>query len=545
MFYFAILYHSDFELAHFIYTDIQNNINKIDFTYQYIKKSCQKSVTNLLKKSLKEQLNTCFSMALAIRYDVKLFSKNFRGKTNLLQETTKLQKSNMFDNKLVEFPMLNYYKNNNKGKTSYSGISYQDCIKNYSSAELDDFSIKYSPRFIHFQEYCLSQNILKIDHLNEADFLNSILCDYNTKILKYFSSYSNKLSLSINTSTTTKNNNYIISSITACSPEGFARYSPKRVYIALANMNLEKHNMLNHGKINFAQRTFERKSELYKLLNEAYKFTIRKQKISSNSVFGLYQYLDSQKNGLKFLAFPEISIPMEWLDEVAQFSRITGTAIICGVKHFLKGDRIYNCVATIIPIGNEVGLYHNALIVLREKNDYSPEEISIIENNKLKLSSDKNSYNCIFNWDGIKFSVFDCYELTDIYARAIMKSKLDILFAPEYNKDIRYFSNIVDSASRDIYCFVAQINTSNYGDTKIVAPYRNALRCILEIKGGEQDSIHIGSINIDEYRKYQEFEGSPEFKKWNEQERKKKHKESKQPYNEYKKYKRTSARHKN
>lgn len=219
--------------------------------------------------------------------------------------------------------------------------------------------------------------------------------------------------------------------------------------------------------------------------------------------------LGTQESGLKFSVFPEVAIPIEWLEKIAQFVRITGMAVVCGIKHFVKGDRIYNCVATVIPVGNNIGLYHNALVVLREKNDYSPDEISMIEHNKYKIPESENSYNCIFNWDGIRFSVFDCYELTDIY------------------------------------CFVAQINTSNYGDTKIVAPYKSELKCLLDIKGGEQDSIHIGSINLAEYREYQRFEGTQEFKDRKDSERKKGKRESKKKYSEFKKYKRTSARHKN
>ena len=45
-------------------------------------------------------------------------------------------------------------------------------------------------------------------------------------------------------------------------------------------------------------------------------------------------------------------------------------------------------------------------------------------------------------WKGIQFTVYNCYELTDIVHRCIFRSDLDVLFAVEYNKDINYFSNI-------------------------------------------------------------------------------------------------------
>ena len=545
IFAFAILYKQDFSLAKSIYDDILENIEGITGTYQYIRRKSQRTVSAALRKALKSHLKACFAMALSVRYDMKLYKKTFKSKTDVLQATIAIQKANMFDNSLVEFPMLNYYRYAGKGKTIYSGLPYNEYIQKYVNAEIDDFSIKFSPRFIHFQEYCLSQSILKIDQINSEEFLKTIYCGYQG-ILNTFSSYSNSLSLNINTKSKTKNSSYIISEISAYSPCGYYDVIDRNsdIYIALANINLNKHKLFEHGKFNFIQCSFERKSELYKLLNEAYVFTKKKLWCRNGSSLTYGQTEITAKRPVKFLAFPEVSIPLEWIEDIAKFARITGTAVICGVKHFIKGDKIYNCVATIVPVGNNAGYYHNALVVLREKNDYSPEEISLIEYNNYKHEEKDKSYNCIFNWDNIKFSVFDCYELTDIYARAIMKSQLDILFAPEYNKDINYFSNIVESASRDIYCFVVQINTSNYGDTKIIAPYKTELKCIANIKGGERDSIHIGKINVEEFREYQKFEGSDKYKQWTEWQRKRDKDEKKTPYYKFKKYKKTSARHK-
>ena len=545
IFTFAILYKKDFSLAKSIYDDIIENINGVTGGLQLINKKSQKRINAALKKSLKMHLRSCFAMALAVRYETNLYRESFaKTRAGVLTAASLMQQANMFDNSLVEFPMLNYYNKKAKGKAIYSGLQYVEYIEKYFDPELNDFSIKFSPRFIHFQEYCLSQSILKINQINSEEFLNEVYNNYK-EILNQFSSYSNNLSLSISTELKTKKSNYIISEINASSPCGYFDVVDRNtdVYIALANINLDKHEMLSHGKFNTMQCSFERKSELYKLLNEAYIFTKKKLIYNGNLSRSNNQTEITVKKPVKFLAFPEVSIPLEWVEDVAKFVRITGTAVICGVKHFLKGEKIYNCVATIIPVGSVKGYYHNALVVLREKNDYSPEEVSLIEYNKYQFEEKEKSYNCIFNWDDIRFAVFDCYELTDIYARAIMKSQLDILFAPEYNKDINYFSNIVESVSRDIYCFVVQINTSNYGDTKIIAPYKSELKCIINIKGGERDSIHIGKIDINEFREYQRFEKSNEYKNWIESQQKREKEEKSLQNYKFKKYKKTSARH--
>ena len=546
IFTFSILYKQDFSLAKKIYDDIIANIVFITGEYQYIQKKYQKRINSNLKKSLKQHLKACIAMALAIKFNDKLFKEAFSSKTSLSNATTAIQNSNMFDNSLVEFPMLNYYKNVRNKKRIYSGLPFDEYLQKNKNAEIDSFLVEYSPRFIHFQEYCLSQSILNVDLLNSESFLENIYKEYQN-ILRLFTSYANSLSLVIQTKQKPKSANYNISEIFATSP--IKKYdvdeNKSEIYVALANINLEKHKLIEHGKFNFVQRTFERKSELYRLLNEAYVYT-KKEFWNKNPLSNKYWKTErTVKDPVKFLAFPEVSIPLEWIEEIARFVRITGTAVICGIKHFKKDDKIYNCVASIVPVGNITGYYHNALVVLREKNDYSPEEISLIEFNDCRYEKKNEPHYCIFNWDDIRFSVFDCYELTDIFARAIMKSELDILFAPEYNKDLNYFTNIVESASRDIYCFVVQVNTSNYGETKIIAPYITELKCIANIKGGERDGIHIGKINIKEFHDYQDFERSDEYKKWIKTEQEQNKKEKEKRYYKYKKYKKTSARHKN
>ncbi len=545
IFYFAILYNNDFQLANAIYNDILTNINKLNFKYRFIESRKQRTINNELIRSLKESLKVSLSMAIALRYDMKLFRLTFKTKNELLHCAKLIQTANMFENSLVEFPMINFYIPCVKCNVVYSGLTYTEFYRRYDKAKLNDFSVKFSPRFIHFQEYCLSQNLLYIERINDGDFIPEIVSSYK-EISETFSSALNTLSINIERTELTKKSNYYISNIRAKSPASYKATDKSNVYIALANINLEKHKMFTHGKFDLNQCTFERKSELYKLLNEAYVYSNSKFNIhlGKTGIITFKKDKNKMKEPVKFLAFPEVSIPLEWLDDVAKFVRISGTAVICGVKHFLRGNRIYNCVATIIPVGNEQGRYHNAFVTLREKNDYSPEEISLIEYNSYEYNRSPLSYNCIFNWDNINFAVFDCFELTDIYARAIMKSKLDILFAPEYNKDLDYFSSIVESAARDIYCFVVQVNTSNYGDTKIIAPYKSEMKCIANIKGGESDCVHIGKIDIREYRKYQEFEGSQDYKKWLAQQKNDEKKQEDKPYNNYKKYKKTSARHK-
>lgn len=102
----------------------------------------------------------------------------------------------------------------------------------------------------------------------------------------------------------------------------------------------------------------------------------------------------------------------------------------------------------------------------------------------------------IVNCGNLSFGTFLCYEFTDIVARSLYKDKVDILFTPENNSDTTYFSNIIETMARDLHTFVVQANTSIYGDSRITGPYSRDQRNIVQIKGGDSDSIIIGTIDL-------------------------------------------------
>ena len=69
------------------------------------------------------------------------------------------------------------------------------------------------------------------------------------------------------------------------------------------------------------------------------------------------------------------------------------------------------------------------------------------------------------------------------------------MIVPELNKDTLYFSNIVESASRDLHCFIVQANTSKYGDSRITGPYNSLFKDIIKVKGGENNVLLIGTVD--------------------------------------------------
>lgn len=399
--------------------------------------------------------------------------------------SNKILHANMLNHKLMSLPLINYISDDYlKDKNLYETNNLLDFI-NKGKILLDKNKIEYSPRFVHLDEYMLFRQMINIDDLNDLTLIKNIIEEYENN----FNKLDTKDRLIIE-----EDSNNRISKISIVDNTNILEQT--NVLAGLSNIKLDTKEMIDGNKINCDNDSFDtlkNKKDLFKLLNECIKY----KKAIINNV-----------NYPTFLVFPELYIPFEWLFYLIYFSRKHNICVITGIRYIKYNNRIINSIATIIPFTNNN--YHYSTLFIREKNDYAPNEKIYIKNTVNEVPSNESLYY-LFNWNNIKFTLFDCYELTDITARSKFKNEIDIMFSIECNKDIDYFSNIIESAARDLGCFVVQVNTSNYGDTRIVGPCKRNYLNICSISGGEIDTIHIGMIYIDEYKKYKDYEKSDKF----------------------------------
>lgn len=78
----------------------------------------------------------------------------------------------------------------------------------------------------------------------------------------------------------------------------------------------------------------------------------------------------------------------------------------------------------------------------------------------------------------------------------MFQSYADFLVAIEWNRDVNYYSNILESLSRDIHCYCVQVNSSNYGDSRITMPSKTEEKDIMRTKGGKNSTILVDEIDI-------------------------------------------------
>ena len=253
----------------------------------------------------------------------------------------------------------------------------------------------------------------------------------------------------------------------------------ERVKIAVANTKLYEKDVDDafNGKPN---RTLKRYNELTKIVNEAIRCKA------------------------DMLIFPECYLPFEWLPILSRTCARNNIAVVSGVEHIISrnseaNNKVSNLTAVILPFKEND--YKYSYIHFHKKVHMSPHEKEIIESRNFFVDEGKE-YE-LYNWNDFWFSTYCCYELTSITDRAIFQSYIDALIAVEWNRDINYYSNIVESLSRDIHCFCVQVNTSEYGDSRITRPSKTEMKDILTVKGGSNSTILVDDLKIVQLREFQ------------------------------------------
>lgn len=247
-----------------------------------------------------------------------------------------------------------------------------------------------------------------------------------------------------------------------------------KLRLAIANVSLNHDNFKNIV-IDNPNRSYKRYSDLSKLINAA---------------------IDERAD---MLIMPEAFVPFEWLATVARTCARNNLAIVTGIEHIKKDTNIYNLTAVILPYEDMKS--KNALISFHLKTHYAPAEKQEI--NGYRFNEIKGKHYELYQWYGCYFPVYCCYELTSITERAMFQSYADFLVAIEWNKDINYYSNILESLSRDIHCYCVQVNSSEYGDSRITKPSKTEEKDIIRTKGGRNTTILVDEIDIRKIRDFQ------------------------------------------
>lgn len=465
-----------------LYTEINKLINS-KLLIQYFS-----HLNGQLKTHLSEYLNISVDLALALN---PLFLKSLNKTTgfNYKSELHLYRISNLIRDKYITHSLLNY-TNIATTNINYSLIKHSVSLSNRNNVPAEPFGINdkfilYSPRKIKFYEatistirQCLSTKSKgKLIELNNPLALSEPDSNY---LYKAFELYCNFNYPNISISEKKKKRN------------SFFKFKSGKRYNQFLIPN--GGDRLSSIKISVANTKISQENIVASILN-----TPRETKLRYNTFSDLSK--QTLKEKAQLFALPENFLPHDFLDLFARFSYQQQIALITGLEHWVINKVGYNFISTILPVSIDGA--NDAIVVLRLKNHYAPKEAEILRGYRIKIPDTKPKKYDLFIWRGLYFSNYYCYELCNISHRSIFKSKVDFLVSSEWNPDTNYFANIVESTARDVHCYFIQVNTPQYGDSRITCPKKTELKDILKLKGGDNHTILTGTLDIKALRDFQ------------------------------------------
>ena len=249
----------------------------------------------------------------------------------------------------------------------------------------------------------------------------------------------------------------------------------KRVAIANLKVDTDIIRKMVYGR---QCLTTERKKELFAVINEAV------------------------KHNSDLLVMPELATPFQWLSLLTRESKKSNMGIVSGLTYICNSNKIaFNVVVAVLPI--RVGHCMECVMLPRVKNHYAPREIDVLKGYRYDVPTFKKPVYQLIHWRRLYFSIYNCFELASIEDRSLFKSETDLIIATELNRDLNYFSEIAGSWVRDIHSYFIQVNSSEFGDSRIMRPTGKERRDMVVVKGGKNPIAIIDDLDVHSLRDFQ------------------------------------------
>jgi predicted amidohydrolase len=191
--------------------------------------------------------------------------------------------------------------------------------------------------------------------------------------------------------------------------------------------------------------------------------------------------LESLEESIRFVVFPEFSIPEKTLPKLINVAREKNIYIIGGLEYdsWLKNQ----CII-VTPFGK---CYRSAKI---NRSKYDHQEMKCGE-----------FINCFINSGFGDFAVLVCYDYTSQNVIQELSGKIDILFVVENNRDVEAFSQKAINDCWTSYCFIVICNNAEHGCSGVYGPLDSEIkqRIRLEIQKGENcENLELNIMRLKE-----------------------------------------------
>lgn len=237
----------------------------------------------------------------------------------------------------------------------------------------------------------------------------------------------------------------------------------------------------------------------------------RNTDISSDTVDAMNMSA-SQRSDI--LIFPEQGLNITEISKITKFVKRTQIPIVGGLDYILIGDTVLNASIAVLPFRtykNKKESYTDCAIIIKPKRYPAPEEFNQFSNSSCRTDEliDRQIYIPIENESGINFkflgvkhSVLNCYEATDLKIKADLSSlDSDFVHIIANNRDVNYYNSITEVISRELMTVSTITNYSVYGGTQVYIPFYEKYKQLVSYhKGSEITHVFTSIVDIDALR---------------------------------------------
>jgi hypothetical protein len=211
----------------------------------------------------------------------------------------------------------------------------------------------------------------------------------------------------------------------------------------------------------------------------------------------------NESSGISYVAFPEVSMPLDWALGIAKKLGERGISFIAGIENH-GADGEYTNEALVSLASNYFGRA-GAICFVQRKLKLAHEEAAHCDDVGRNYQSPPVALGRpLYIHGGLCFGVLICSDLTTIANRSHFQGLVDLLFVLEWNKDVTTFEFLVESAAHDLHAPIVQINNRKYGDSRIRIPFEESyLRDVVRVKGGDENFYVVSSIDFAALRRFQ------------------------------------------
>ncbi|MEG0192101.1 MAG: RNA-directed DNA polymerase [Stenotrophomonas sp.] len=229
---------------------------------------------------------------------------------------------------------------------------------------------------------------------------------------------------------------------------------------------------------------------------------------------GIINGVLSSAKKVDYVVFPECSVPKRWAFSASAKLARSGVSFMGGLENESSRGPYYN--DALVTLHTRWPGYDSHVMYIQPKMLPAHEERRALTAAKRSLRQvNVVKSRPVYRHGDHFFGVLICSDFTNIDNRRSFQGHVDTLFALEWNRDVNSFSSLVEAAAQDLHAYVVQVNSRQYGDSRVRAPASESyLRDVVQVRGGDEDYFVIAPLNVRAIKEFHSSKGKKKGAGW-------------------------------